>query len=228
MKAIFSFCGVLVSLLLPSAAAFADGEVLFEDNFDKGLSEKWQIVGLEKDDYRIRDGGLELRVPAGKLGEDTGMVKVMLPFKVGDTVTASVRVTPLDEFSEEGERAGVFLLDESGREFAAKKQFVGGKLVFAPGHYEFRGKPGEEGDVEKYVVSYTAAAPDAGPLRIIVRGGYGFFQVGPHDKKDEYLNFFHSALRRDSTERGIGLSTAGAPEGKEHWVRFDDFRVERN
>jgi hypothetical protein len=95
--------------------------------------------------------------------------------------------------------------------------------VFAPGRYVFKGKKGEEGDVEKYEVKYTEATKEAGALRITVDRGTAFFSVGP-TAKDEYKVFFHSALQRDVKECGFGLTAAGAPEKSNHWVRFSDFK----
>ncbi|WP_162667486.1 hypothetical protein [Gemmata massiliana] len=139
----------------------------------------------------------------------------------------SVKVTLFDEFTADKEFAGVFLVTDGSREFAAKKQRVKDKLVFAPGKYVFKGKPEEKSDVDKYEVKYTEVTNDAGPLRIVVRGSHGFFQVGPNTK-GEYTDFFRSALRKEVKERGFCLTAAGAPEKANHWVRFTDFRVEKN
>ena len=214
---------IATAIVFTTSVCLAD-DTLFEDNFDDGLSDKWQIVGLTKEDYRIRDGGLELRVQIGELTRTTPMLKINLPFTTSDTVVASVEVTVLGEFSQPGEMAGIYLSDETGREFGAKKQFVDDALVFAPGRYIFTGEPGEEGDAKKYDVDYTPADDSAGPLRILVDRGYAYFQVGP-SAKGKYLNFFHSALRKKSQERGFCLTAAGAPAGAVHWVRFDNFRV---
>jgi hypothetical protein len=59
-------------------------------------------------------------------------------------------------------------------------------MVYAPGNYIFKGVPGEEGDVDKYTIKYTEVSPEAGPLRVLTRSTWAFFQVGPSDK-DEYL-----------------------------------------
>ena len=82
-------------------------DVLFEDDFNNGLSDKWQVVGLQKEDFRIRNGGLEMRIQPGKRTRDTPMLKVILPFATTSTVIASVDVTILDEFTEDGEFGGL-------------------------------------------------------------------------------------------------------------------------
>ena len=223
--------GVLpVTLLvcaLPAAGQPERDRVVFQDDFKTGLSPKWKAVGLKPEDFRVRDGGVEMRVRPGKLGADTPMLKVTLPLAATDSFIGSVKVTPLTEFTADGETAGLFFLDDTGWEVAAKKERGGGKTGFAPGKYRFAGRPGEEGDPAKYTVAYDPAAREAGPLRIIVSQGYAFFQVGP-SAGGEYKNYFHSAIRREAGDRGFGLAAAGAPPGADHWVRFEQFRVTRD
>ena len=62
---------------LPNAAA----DVIFEDAFKTGLSMKWEPVGLDKTDYRVKDGGLEMRVQPGEFKKDTPVLRVVLPFR---------------------------------------------------------------------------------------------------------------------------------------------------
>lgn len=186
-----TFVLLFLSLVHPAVCE----EILFEDNFAKGLSSKWEVVGLTAADYRIREGGLELRVQPGKPNGKTPMLKVMLPFTTADSVVVSVKVTVLNDFTDDKEHAGVVLLDENGVEFQGKKERVNGKLVFSPGHYRFKGQPGDEGDPKHYDVEYTAATKEAGALRIISDRGIAYFQVGP-SPKDEYVTFFHSAINK--------------------------------
>jgi len=202
-------------------------ELLFEDTFDGKLSPKWSVIGLKMDDYRIEHGGLELRVQPGKATKDTPMLMVLLPFETTDSVTASVDLTLIDRFTEPTESAGLFLTDADSREFGAQKKNIDGHLVFSPGKVEFIGKEGTEGDPQQYAVKFWPANDEFGPLRIIVRGNYGYFQVGP-STDGRYLNFFHSAVRSKEAKRGFCLSASGGPTDKEHWVRFDNFRVVRN
>ncbi len=217
-----------VSLLVLTAAQMALAqEVLFEDTFDSAVSPKWSFVGLTKDDYRVKDGGLEMRVQPGKPTEDTPMLMVLLPFDTKETVTASVELTLVDSFTEPCESAGLFLTDENSREFGAQKMNLNGHLVFSPSQVEFIGKDGSEGDPQQYALKFWPANDKYGALKIIIRDNYGYFQVGP-SKDGEYLNFFHSALRPKEPKRGFCLSAFGGPTDKEHWVRFDNFRVTRN
>ena len=217
-------------LSITSLGQFATAaEVLFEDNFDDGLSPRWKVLGLKKEDYRIRDGGLEMRVQPGKPRADSPMIQVVLPFTTSQSVVASVEITPLDQFTEPEEAAGLFLTDGEHREFAAQKKNIEGRLVFSPGYVEFIGEAGEEGDPSQYAEKYWPANEDFGPLRIIIRSHYAHFQVGPAKKRErKYLNFFHSAIRNNEPQRGFCVSTSGGPTDHEHWVRFDNFKVTRN
>jgi hypothetical protein len=215
-----------VAALLAAPGHALGEETLFKDDFKKGLSDKWKADGLKKEDYRVRDGGLEVRVQPGKFGARTPSLKVVLPFTSADTVVATVKVTLLDEFTRDGEFAGVYLFDQDGPEFGARKERFGGKLVFSPGQYKFIGRAGEEGDPDKYEVRYTHATKEAGALRIVVDRGNAFFQVGP-DANDDYATYFHSAIRKNERERGFCLAAAGASDGAAHWVRFEDFRAFR-
>ena len=211
---------------LPSPC-FAE-EILFEDTFDEKLSPQWKAIGLKEGEYRIRKGGLEMRVLPVNKRTGPPMLMVHLPFKTHETVTASVELSLIDQFTEPTETAGLYLTDEESRDFAAEKKNINGFLVFSPGKVEFIGKKdGNRGDPQQYSQKFWPANEESGPLRIIVRGGNGYFQAGP-SKEGEYLNFFHSALRDNEPKRGFCLSTSGGPTDKEHWVRFDNFRVVKN
>ncbi|MEZ6106561.1 MAG: hypothetical protein R3B96_10695 [Pirellulaceae bacterium] len=202
-------------------------ELLFEDRFDEGLSPEWKVVGLDEADYRVRDGALELRVQPGRHAADTPMLMVLLPFETSQTVIASVEVTLLDDFTEPDESAGIFLTDADSREFGAQKRNLNGHLVYSPGNVEFVGEDGEEGDPQQYALKFLPANDGDGPLRIIVRANYAHFQVGP-STDGSYRNFFHSAVRPKEPQRGFCLSASGGPVDREHWVRFDNFKVTRD
>lgn len=218
---------VVLLLILTATRVCVAEEELFEDKFDRGLSPKWTVVGLKREDYRLKNGGLEMRVQPGKSTKETPMLMVLLPFKTSESVTASVEVTVLDHFTEPAESAGLFLTDEHGGEFSALKMNVNGHLVFSPPQVEFIGKEGTEGDPQQYSLRFWPANDELGALRILVRDGYGYFQIGP-SAQGKYLNAFHSALRPNVSKRGFALSAYGGPSDQEHWVRFDNFRVVRN
>lgn len=221
LRTIVTIC--LMGCFSPFPECFAE-EVLFEDNFDKGLSDKWQVVGLDQNDYRVRAGALEIRLKPSQPRQPQPMLKVALPFGTADSVRASVDIDVEDATLEHGERAGVSLNDREGISFTGRVTNIDGFVVLAPGRNEFIGKPGEEGEPGKYTVTYWPADRDFGPLNILVRGHYAHFQVGP-SKSGEYKNFLHSAVQKASEGLGFGLFAIGSSEEAERWVRFDNFRV---
>lgn len=199
-------------------------EILFEDNFADALSPKWEVVGLSKDDYRIKNGALEMRIQKRTKDSKPRGFKVVLPIHSDESVTASVKVDLLNPLTEEQEFAGIAIADKKGPYFSVSKQRVNRMTVFTPGEYAYAGNPNEDEDPTKYKVTYWQANDDAGELRIILRGGYGYTQVGP-SKDGKYLNFFHSAVRRAPEEQAYFLTAEGAPAEGEHWVRFDNLKV---
>src|SRR5688572_26355502 len=106
---------MLRSLVWAIAAIFLAGsarwcvaeEILFEDSFDGALSPQWKAIGLEPDDYRVRNGSLEMRVQPGHKKGAAPMLMVLLPFTTDDTVTASVELSLIDRFTEPAESAGL-------------------------------------------------------------------------------------------------------------------------
>ncbi len=202
------------------------GEALFLETFDKELSSKWDAVGLKKEDYRIRDGALEMRIQQNQRGQPTPMLKVNLPFTTADTVIAAVDVTVVGEPLERGEMAGLCFTDADGPSFTVRKTNIDGFFLFAPGDVDFIGQPGQEGDPGKYTVKYWPADKDAGPLRITIRGHYAHFQTGP-STEGQYRTYFHSAITEAKEGLGFGLIASGRTDDSVRWVRFDNFRVEK-
>ena len=152
-------------------------EILFEDTFDEKLSPQWKAINLKEDEYRIKNGGLEMRVLPVNKKTGPPMLMVHLPFTKNDTVTASVELSLIDRFTEPSETAGLYLTDEDSREFSAEKKNINGFLVFSPGKVEFIGKnDGNRGDPQQYALKFWPANEESGPLRIIVRGSNGFFR----------------------------------------------------
>lgn len=213
----------LVLMLLSTGRGFAE-ELLFEETFDKPLTDAWQIKGLAEDDYRVRDGALEVRVkPADADGEQPRLL-VNLPFSTADIVIASVEVTVAEGRLQRGEMAGMSLFDADGSLFRVRKTNVDGYFVMAPGQPEFIGPEGTEGDSRQYAIKFWPAQQSAGPLRILVRNHYAYFQTGPDDQ-GKFRNYFHSAIRESKSGLGFALFVQGRNPDNNCWIRFDNFRV---
>ncbi|MCA8986335.1 MAG: hypothetical protein KDA78_01755 [Planctomycetaceae bacterium] len=215
----------ILFLAVNSSHCFSE-EVLFADSFDQGLSERWELVGLSPEDYRIREGGLEIRIRKPTAEHAIPMLKVKLPFSTRQSVIATVEVTVDGQPLQQGDSAGVCLTYQDRCLFSARKENHHGYWILSPGQVEFIGRPGEEGNPGKYTVRYWPADEEFGPLRIVVRQEYAYFQVGP-SKKKEFKTFFHSAITSHSADLGFGLFATGNNDKVERWVRFDHFEVTR-
>src|SRR5687768_12527264 len=124
------FAGILFACGFASLPCSGE-EVLFEDTFDTQLSDRWEVVGLKPDDYRIRDGALEVRVKGWDAAGKRPLLQVKLPFTTAETVTASVEVTPVEGPLDRQEYAGLFLCDADGLSFSARKTNIDGYFVLA-------------------------------------------------------------------------------------------------
>jgi len=219
----FLIAGVLLLACIGNPSTSEGQTVLFEDNFDNGLSDKWITDGLNKEDYRIRDGALELRLQTnGKKGWP--MMKVDIGFSTAIGAVASVDVTPVDgDPLPRNSAATLCLTDRNGVEFRVRKTNINGYFVLAPGKAELIDK-GQEGNPMHYTVKHWPAQQSYGPLKIQVRADYAYFQVGPN-KDGKFLNLFHSAIQPSAGGTGFGLRYTGSVGDGEHWVRFDNFRV---
>ena len=115
------FAAVLFLACIANPSTSEGQTVLFEDNFDNGLSDKWITNGLNKEDYRIRDGALELKLQTdGKKGWP--MIKVDIGFSTAIGAVASVDVTPVDgDPLPRNLAATLCLTDRNGVEFRARK-----------------------------------------------------------------------------------------------------------
>lgn len=216
-------------LLLPLLCAWcvhASGEqVVLEDSFDNGLAAHWRLVGLQEQDVRTRDGGLEMRVQPGPLSKQAGMLVFDLPAGHVDGLRASIEVTPIDNFTQPGEMAGMCLMRGDAPEFAVKKVLMDRKLLYAPPRYVWVGEGDEQGaDPGNFDVRYGQVGDPRTPLVIALNQGYAYFQVGPSGS-GRWRNFFHSAIRDDIQQRGFSLFAVGGPAEGEHWVRFDNLRI---
>lgn len=221
MRSVLSF---FVGGFLTFAQLGIADEVLLEDSFENGLSDKCQVWGLSPDKYQVRDGGFGLRVQAEKLSEVEPMLRVDLLFSISHTVIASVEVNISGERPEHGEFAGLASTHNDRDRFRVGTMTINGCFVFAPGEPKIVGKSGEEEDPGKYTAKYWAAEKSAVPMRIIVKVDCYHFQVGP-STEGRHQTCFRSAIEERIEGMGFAIVTVGSTDEKSRWVRFDNFRV---
>ncbi len=218
--------GVWGWLLLGCSGLVFGQTVLVEESFDKPLVEPWQLDTVAAGDVRTRDGGLEVRMAPATTGQES-MLLFPLSLSRVETVTVEVDVRIVGEPLRNGEFAGICLTKDRKSVFTVRKASIDGYFVFAPGQPDFIGKPGQEGDPDQYTVRYWPARVSDGKLRILVRGDYAYFQVGPNEL-GQYKTYFHTAIERSNDQMGIGLVISAQQGGGERWARFDNLKVVKN
>jgi hypothetical protein len=72
-------CATTLAVLLLISSRCLGADVLFEETVKDGLFARWQVVGFDKKDYRIKDGRVEMRVQNGEGKKAIPMIKVVIP-----------------------------------------------------------------------------------------------------------------------------------------------------
>lgn len=217
---------IALGLVIAVGRAGAD-EPLLVETFGEGWESRWSLSGLAPEDYRVREGGIEVRVVPTERDELGGLLKIDLKRSTSETLIGSVRVTVIEGELPRGAAAGLAAMDGDEPVFSVWKTNQDGYLLFSPGLPEFVGKEGDEEDPSGYAVKYWPANEQAGPLRVIVRDDYAHFQVGPSDD-ERYLNLFHSAILPSRGDIGFALRVRDGDPEHPCWVRFEEVRFEAN
>ncbi len=202
-------CSLFPSATLPAflltyvLTALAHGEVLAQDDFQKGLNSQWRWLRVTPADWCIREGGLEVRNRPGNAQSVRNALLRSAPERDSRKQAIEVTVRHLHPLTEQYEQAGITLYGNEEPVFKFVKELVDGQLMMIPGR-----KPMEEAKVrlrlivdrDSFVAQYQPGA--TGPFLMAAQGEL------PAPAKD-----------------AISLQCYHGPAEDEHWVRFEDFRV---
>jgi alpha-galactosidase len=183
-----------------SAKAPAGG---FVDSFDSKIDAGWKWLREDKKAWRIKDGGLEIRVQPGLRHnvKNALLREVQDPAKGGYTIDVTVtnHTRPTIQF----EQAGFEWYHNGKPKVKLVKELVHGKLKIIPG-----GK------------SMTAKTVQ---LRLVVDKTGWTAQFRP-DAKGEFVTAGKGRLPSGG-KHAIGIECYNGPPDAEHWIRFDNFRI---
>ena len=205
-------CLLILCGLLPLAPA-GDGELLFRDGFDAKLQAGWQWVREDKDEWRIRDGQLQVRSQHGRIwGGNDAKNLLLVPALKSREMAAQVSVA--HEPKEKYEQAGpLWYVDDDNFVKLISEQIDGKMYVVVARELAGRGKV-----VGKVVV------PSANiQLRLKVQANR---VTGEWRLKD--TDPWSESGSCDFDTKGsprFGLFTQNGPKDEFRWVRFDDFVV---
>ena len=200
MRAWVSTLGILL------ATACASSEVVvFEELFQEELAEGWHWLRERPEDWRLVDGGLELRARPGVAETVTTALLRPAPSLEAGPLIFEVTVTFLSEPTEQYEQAGLVWYDDGEPVFKLVHELVDGELFMIPGR-----------------VPTTSSTVT---LRLIV--GEGRFTAQFRESPEDSFQTVEEGNLATGKNSQISLQTYHGPEAGEHWMRFTDFRILR-
>ncbi|NIL97097.1 MAG: hypothetical protein GTO62_08160 [Planctomycetales bacterium] len=201
MKRLFLLWGMQV--MAAGFVSAADPDLLYEDTFDERLGEGWTWLREHPEDWRIENGGLEIRVRPGKAPTVQNALVRKAPDRSRTRYAVEVTVTFLTAPTQQYEQAGITWYHQ---------QKPVGKLVH------------EHIDGQEWIIPGRKPAPQRTvQLRLVVRGRHWTAQFRP-DLEAEFQTAGSGRLPPPGDDQ-ISIQCYDGPAEAEHWIRFDDFRI---
>jgi hypothetical protein len=199
---------ILAGLAVPSAAVHAEESlVVFEDRFDGKLAEGWTWLREDPQAWRLKDGGLEIRVQPGKAATVKNALVRTIPDRRQGKLLFEVTVSNLSKPIQQYEQAGLTWYHDGKPIFKLVKELVDGKVMIVPGKIPIAEEPVRL-QISVTGESYAAQYRLAGETQWRTAGTGKLPAAGR--SKDE-----------------ISLQCYDGPANAEHWMRFTDFRILR-
>jgi len=205
MRSILVIAVILAAAYSPTFVA--DPQVIFEDRFEAKLAEGWTWLREDKPAWRIREGGLEIRVQPGKAGTAKNALVRDVPERVKGKWMFEVSVSNLAEPIQQYEQAGMTWYRDGKPVFKLVKERVDGKTVIVPGKIPI---------AEKTV-----------RLRLTVQGDGYVAEFQPEGQEQWRQAATGTLPAAGKGKDQISLQCYDGPPKAEHWMRFSDFRILR-
>ncbi len=194
----------MLILLWISAALFAaEPSVVFEDKFDTKPGDDWAWLRENPKAWRIKDGGLEIRVEPGVANNVKNAL--LRPAEDRNKATYAIEATitftapPTNQY----EQAGITWYQKGKPVFKLVHEHIDGKDYIIPGKV-----PASEKTVR---------------LRLLVTKDKYTAQFQPNAKGE--FRTAASGNLAPSNEEQISIQCYNGPANAEHWIRFSDFRI---
>ena len=194
----------LVVLIVPAGPAWsAEPHVLIEDTFDEKLGAGWTWLRENKDDWRIRDGGLEIRVQPGKANTVTNALLRKAPDRSKTSFAVELTVTFNTKPIQQYEQGGITWYHQNKPVFKLVHEHIDGQQWIIPGRKPAPGKTVQ--------------------LRLVVEGTKWTAQFR-EDRNGEFQTSATGNLPPPGDDH-LSIQCYDGPPQAEHWIRFDDFRI---
>ena len=182
-----------------------DEHVIFEDKFNGGLGPGWLWIRENAEFWRIKNGGLEIRVEPGKADTVRNALVRMAPDRNEGTFAIEVTVANHTEPTEQFEQAGITWYHNGEPVFKEVKELVDGELFIIPGK--------------------TPMPAPSVRLRLVVTENSWEAQYCADGDTG-----FHTAATGELPAPGddqVSIQCYNGPPDVEHWIRFEDFCIKR-
>ncbi len=196
-------CLASMALFFAAPQSAPDDKVLFQDKFEGRLAEGWEWISENSAHWCVREGALEIRVVPGLARTVKNALVREAPNRSTGTFAIELDVTNLSKPTQQYEQAGITLYQDGKPVFKFVKELVDGQLMMIPGR--------------KNMESKTVK------LRLIVTADSYTAQY-KEDGKGEFQTAASGKLRPPGKEQ-ISIQCYNGPADKEHWIRFDNFRI---
>ena len=191
-------------LLWTSTALFAaDPQIVFKDKFDTKLGDGWAWLRENPKAWRIKDGGLEIRVEPGLANNVKNALLRLAPDRSKASYAVEVTITFTAPPTNQFEQAGITWYQKGNPVLKLVHEHIDGKDYIIPGKV-----PAPEKTVR---------------LRLLVTKGKYTAQFQPNAKGE--FKTVASGNLAPSAEEQISIQCYNGPTDVEHWMRFDDFRI---
>ncbi len=178
-------------------------KITFEDNFDGKLDAGWSWRRENPDNWRIRDGGLEIRVEPSVADTVRNALLRPAPDRSEGTYAIEVTVTNHTHPTQQYEQAGITWYQDEIPIFKEVKELINGDLYIIPGR-----RPMSTKRVR---------------LRLLVTADSWEAQYCPEDETE-----FQTAATGELPPPGddqVSIQCYNGPPDEAHWIRFENFRI---
>ena len=193
----------LALLMTAGPAGAAEPGVLFEDTFAEKLGDGWTWLRENPAAWRIKDGGLEIRVEPGKANDVKNALLRKSPDRATTKFAVEVTITFTADPTQQFEQAGITWYSAQNPSFKLVHERIDGSLWIIPGK-----KPAPSKTVQ---------------LRLVVDGTQWTAQYR-EDAQGEFQTAGAGQLPPPGDDQ-ISIQCYNGPADAEHWIRFDDFRI---
>jgi regulation of enolase protein 1 (concanavalin A-like superfamily) len=220
---------VLTLMLMPSGVARAADDkptLLFEDPFEQELAEGWDFVREDSEDWRLREGRLQLRAQPGRVwaGDDAENVLHRRPPESAQSITAATSVA--GKATEKFEQGGLIWYVDDANFIKLVREHIGGKWFVVMG----------SGMANRHQVLSKQQMP-AGPVHLRLHVDNlsgekhqitGYWRVPGKEKWHTAARIEFRAGKKARNKQGrVGLFTQDGPKDTVHWLTFEDFKIFR-